>query len=658
MFKFLSKLKLKNKKAFTIAEMTVVLLILSIVMAAILPVTTNKKTSGSGGGGSGGGGLWKLARNNTDIWFASPSSTQSVLTGTSQTPDANGNGRIYINIPNSTTRSQIAMMYNNTTVGYIKFKNNNNMGFGPNPYPTAISGSNNISMGENSLISLSSGGNNIGLGSGALRSATTGGTNIALGPQALGKSTTSSNNIGIGSNALYNNTTGESNVGIGEIALITNSTGHYNVGIGRYAASKTTSQDNTAVGHQALYNNAAGAGNTAFGAYAGLSNTSGSNNTSVGYQAYYANTKTGNQNVAIGYQAIYSANGAGSHNVGIGSESLRILTSGSYNNIIGQRAGYSLTTGQGNTSLGTYSLYNDASGSYNTGIGYNACAAVTGSNKSCFGYNSGNATIPNGFTSNNTTVETIIGSGAGNIYLHSGTVYVETNAENKDNGTGAHFKTAGDIHANSYITAGTYLTTGSYATIGTYANVGTNLAVGTNTYTNFLYTNEIRNRTSPGSTDTVIYGTLYGQVHIISDKKLKNIEGFANTGLKEINKLDVYRYKYKNDPETQRIGLIAQDVEKVIPNAVQKGKDGYLSISQEHIIYTMFNAIKDLDKLYQSLKSKFQDYIVRLNLAEDRINALIEVNKDLSKRIDELEKRVNTLEKEFKHIEKKQCKCK
>ena len=86
MFNKFSRIKHNNKRAFTIAEMTVVLLILSIVMAAILPVTTNKRTSGS----SGGGTLWKLARNNTDIWFASPSSTQSVLMGTSQTPDAKG----------------------------------------------------------------------------------------------------------------------------------------------------------------------------------------------------------------------------------------------------------------------------------------------------------------------------------------------------------------------------------------------------------------------------------------------------------------------------------------------------------------------------------------------------------------------------------------
>ena len=159
---------LRNRKAFTIAEMTVVLLILSLVMAAILPVTTNKKTSG-GGSGSGGGGLWKLARNNTDIWFASPASTQSAMLGTSVTPDAQGLARLYINIPNSNTRSQIGMMYNNTTVGYIRFKNNNNMGLGMNAVQNST-GTDNFGAGYNVMTGSVTGNNNTGIGHQALTS--------------------------------------------------------------------------------------------------------------------------------------------------------------------------------------------------------------------------------------------------------------------------------------------------------------------------------------------------------------------------------------------------------------------------------------------------------------------------------------------------------
>ena len=648
-------LDLKNKKAFTIAEMTVVLLILSIVMAAILPVATNKKT---GGGSSGGNGsLWKLARNNTDIWFASPNTNQSVLMGTSITPDAGGYGRLYINIPNSTSRSQIAMMYNNNTVGYVKFKSSNNIGLGPNPLTSAITGTDNTSIGQNALISLTSGNHNIGLGNGALRSTTTGGINVALGPEALGKNTTGNYGVGISYRALYNNTTGASNVGIGEQALITNSTGNYNVGVGRYAIGKTTSSDNTGIGHQALYNNAAGVGNTALGAYAGQNNTSGNYSVYIGYQSAASGTKTGHYNVGIGYQSMYTSNISGSNNVGVGTYSLKALTSGGSNTGVGYYAGQSITSGGSNTGVGVYALNAVSSGTGNVGVGNSACAAVTtGNYKSCFGYSSGNASLPAGFsTTDTTTSETIIGNGGGNIYLHAPNVY---SGAGNNNTTASHFKVTGDILANAQIKTSTYLETGTYANIGTSANVGSYLTVGTNTYTNYLYTNEIRNRTAPATTNTVIYGTFYGPWTPASDKRLKNIEGFANTGLEEVKKLDVYRYTYKSEPEKQRVGLIAQDVEKVLPSAVTKDKNGYLAISQENIIYTMFNAIKDLDKLYESLKSKFQDYIVRLNLAENRINALIEVNQNLSKRIDELEKRVNKLEKEYTKLEKRQCKCK
>ena len=120
----------------------------------------------------------------------------------------------------------------------------------------------------------------------------------------------------------------------------------------------------------------------------------------------------------------------------------------------------------------------------------------------------------------------------------------------------------------------------------------------------------------------------------------------------------MYTNSYKTEPEVERVGLIAQDVEKVLPYAVTKNEEGYLVLRQDNILFTMFNAIKDLDKLYENLKEKVQDYIIRLNRAEDRIHALIEVNKQLSKRVDTLEKRVNDLEKSIKVLEKNQCKCK
>lgn len=639
----------KNRKAFTIAEMTVVLLILSLVMAAILPVTTNKKTSGGGGGA--GGSLWKLARNNTDIWFASPSSTQSALLGTSVTPDAQGYARLYINIPNSNTRSQIGMMYNNTTVGYIRFKNNNNMGFGMNAVQNST-GSSNFGAGYNVMTGNVTGNNNTGIGYQALTALTAGGSNVAIGSSALKTNTGGNSNIAIGENALQTNSTGERNIALGQNSLLTNATGTDNVAIGQNALNQNKANFNVGIGRLALQNTTSGTCNVALGSNAGASNVAGADNVFIGRLA--GQTKqSGSNNVAIGAETVF-ANGTGSHNVGIGYRSLYSNTNGSYNVFSGYQSGYNVTTGNANTGIGQNALDGNQTGSNNVGIGYKACSSVSGSNKTCLGSSSGYSNLPSGFTANNTTAETIVGSGVGNIFLHAGNVFVRTG--NSIN-TNAKLTVNGNTETTTNLTVGTYANVGTYLHTGSYVNATTTVTAGTSAYSNWTYTNYIRQRTG-ANYSTEIWGTFTGTYNNISDKRLKNIQGFANTGLNEIKQLDVYKFTYKTEPDVQRVGLIAQDVEKVLPYAVAKNEEGYLVLRQDNILFTMFNAIKDLDKLYENLKEKVQNYIIRLNRAEDRIHALIEVNKELSKRVDTLEKRVDTLEKGIKTLEKNQCKCK
>lgn len=640
----------RNKKAFTIAEMTVVLLILSLVMAAILPVTTNKKTSG-GGSGSGGGGLWKLARNNTDIWFASPASTQSAMLGTSVTPDAQGLARLYINIPNSNTRSQIGMMYNNTTVGYIRFKNNNNMGFGMNAVQNST-GSNNFGAGYNVMTGSVSGSYNTGIGYEALTSATSANHNVSIGYKTLRANTTGSHNIALSQEALTANTTGGQNVALGLYGLKTNSTGSNNVAVGHNSLYSNTASGNIGIGEHSLYATTSGSNNIAIGQVAGYANTTGGSNVAIGYQSL-RNKQSGNNNVAIGTEPLIT-NGNGSNNVGVGYRSLYLDTTGSYNSFVGFQAGYNVTSGTANTGIGQGAVDGVQTGSNNTGVGYKACSSVSGSNKTCLGTSSGYSNLPAGFTFNNTTAETIVGSGAGNIFLHAGNVYVRSG--NTIN-TSSKLTINGNTETTTNLTVGTYANVGTYLHTGSYVNATTTVTAGTSAYSNWTYTNYIRQRTG-ANYSTEIWGTFTGTYNTISDKRLKNIEGFANTGLNEIKKLDVYKFTYKTEPKVERVGLIAQDVEKVLPYAVTKNEEGYLVLRQDNILFTMFNAIKDLDKMFENLKTKVQDYIIRLNRAEDRIHALIEVNKQLSKRVDTLEKRVDALEKGIKVLEKNQCKCK
>lgn len=104
----------------------------------------------------------------------------------------------------------------------------------------------------------------------------------------------------------------------------------------------------------------------------------------------------------------------------------------------------------------------------------------------------------------------------------------------------------------------------------------------------------------------------------LSDKRLKkNIKDFK-IGLKELKDINPVSYEYNGKMgmpknETQ-VGLVAQDVQKVVPQMVEtfKGKldskdkkeTELLSLDINPMLYMMVNAIKELDKRLEKLESK------------------------------------------------------
>ena len=115
----------------------------------------------------------------------------------------------------------------------------------------------------------------------------------------------------------------------------------------------------------------------------------------------------------------------------------------------------------------------------------------------------------------------------------------------------------------------------------------------------------------------------------LSDRRLKDVGKAFKGGLEEIKKLEVFNYTFKKDKsKTPRVGVMAQDLEKIFPNAVFKGEDGFLRIRMEDMFYAMVNAIKELDSKISILEQK-------------------------QKKIDELESKVTKLEKRLADLEKK-----
>ena len=99
-----------------------------------------------------------------------------------------------------------------------------------------------------------------------------------------------------------------------------------------------------------------------------------------------------------------------------------------------------------------------------------------------------------------------------------------------------------------------------------------------------------------------------GSWGVFSDSRLKTVEATYNAGLDAILKLTPVRYRYKQQnamgikDDQEHIGFVAQEVEKVIPEAVSRNSRGYLLVNNDPILWTMLNAIKQQQAEIEALK--------------------------------------------------------
>ncbi len=98
-----------------------------------------------------------------------------------------------------------------------------------------------------------------------------------------------------------------------------------------------------------------------------------------------------------------------------------------------------------------------------------------------------------------------------------------------------------------------------------------------------------------------------------SDRRLKDIGKSFDRSIDALLNLTPYYYHYKEDnaldlPSDQEyIGLMAQDVQAVIPEAVsQRPNSEFLSLNNDAVIMTMLNAIKEQQKLLEDQKAEIE----------------------------------------------------
>ena len=287
--------------------------------------------------------------------------------------------------------------------------------------------------------------------------------------------------------------------------------------------------------------------------------------------------------VAIGDQA----KAQGSQSVAIGQNSK--VNGGNYSAALGYSADAS---GHSAVAIGNNAK---AVNNYNIAIGANACQYVTGTNKTCIGANSGPS---DSAQRSDSSTESLYFGTAGRFI--SGSTNMDTNSIFE-----LHKK--GD-YAVAFLNADLVVNGFTWTQVGGKSGHGD--AIGffrSKTWKNQV---ELYNEARPG----------FPPASPFSDRRLKYVGNESTCGLDKIKQLKVFNYTFKKDEtKTPHVGVIAQDLQKIFPDAVKKGTDGFLTIRFEDMFFAMVNAIKELDTRMTALEKENQELKARIERLEAKV---------------------------------------
>lgn len=413
---------------------------------------------------------------------------------------------------------------------------------------------------------------------------------IAMGydAQALGKNVVSigknvrasADSVAIGSEAYAHD--------IQSVSIGANSraTGKNSVVLG--ADSETSNEGSVAIGYGAKIEKISGNDPTNSIAIGRESYTTEKNAIAIGYST----NATGYESIAIGKLAEASGSGA----IAIGTAYLSSSSSAN-----AEASGIaSIAIGRGAKAVNTY----------NIAIGADACRYVTGRNKTCIGgYNSGPKNGSDWASAADSEERIFIGSQS---KFDGGTAVLEVHNTNKAEG---HLNYYGDdINQTAVVVHGALVVSGPI-----YARTKRN-GERTGRLWKLLEFDDDKAVWSSGNTAPYYRDYLDDTSFVSSDRRLKYVSNENKAGLDKIRQLKVFNYTFKKDEKkTPHVGVIAQDLQKVFPNAVKKGVDGFLTIRMEDMFYAVINAIKELDSRVTRLEKENQELKVRIERLEAKV---------------------------------------
>lgn len=299
-------------------------------------------------------------------------------------------------------------------------------------------------------------------------------------------------------------------------------------------------------------------------------------------------------------------------------------------------SGYITTNGRAyprnTTNGGDLNFYISAQGGQNTyvwgtGDGVNMYLYNPSNFSVSYAASAGNADTTDGLHvhsgTNNEANRIVRTDGSG--YIQAGYIQsVAGNEGNNSNPARVWGTNGSDAYLRSYLTSALsvgYATNAGYATTagsapangGTAANVTINYNNDTNSTFQMLW----------GSGNGV-YGTggiycnpssdiIYaGDFYVTSDDTLKTRRGNISSALAKVETLNGFKFQWNEKAselrgytnETTQVGVSAQEVEAILPEAVQTDADGYKTVSYDSLVPLLIEAVKELSAKVAELEAR------------------------------------------------------
>lgn len=469
-----------------------------------------------------------------------------------------------------------------------------------------------------------------------------------IGYQAGLSNAAGDNLTSVGHSSGFSNSSGTNNTFLGANSGYLNTTAGGNTFLGSHSGWQNTGAENTFVGVSSGANNT-GAKNIMIGFTAGLFSEDGKENVFVGHDSG-RNNSSGSNNVFIGLESGLD-NYSGTENVGIGTGALKNDTGNtsanpSFSVAVGFEAGRE-SFGDSNTFLGYSAGANNGGGESNTYVGRNAGSTSYGNKNTFVGYFAGREN--HGGLNN-----VYLGYRAGvDVIARVGNVYIGHNVQGKgdsyelaiDNGNTPTPLISGEFD-NDFLTVNGYLKISetaqqSFVTggAGMYFEHDKDKRLGIINSLDYSIPNSIQGEllldapTSVGfqvnqpnyflrlPTSINVGEAIARSWDTYSDIRIKSNIQEINYGLSTIallNPVSYFQHEREEDtkqvivspPGENTIGLIAQEVYKIIPEAVTKPDDEATQLwtmDYEKIIPVLVKAIQELQAQVEELKKRNQE---------------------------------------------------